>query len=53
MGDDEQEKTLALLCARAVTSARSAGGFGNLELALFRPVGFEIGADEKRRRFWK
>ena len=43
-GDEEQEKTLALLCARAVTSARSAGGFGDLELALFRPVGFGIGA---------
>ena len=26
-GDEEQEKTLALLCARAVTSARSAGRF--------------------------
>ena len=34
--DEEQEKTLALLCARAVTSARSAGGFGDLKLALFR-----------------
>ena len=42
--DEEQEKALALLCARAVTSARSAGGFGDLELALFRPVGFGIGA---------
>ena len=42
--DEEQEKALALLCARAVTSARSAGGFGDLELALFRPVGLEIGA---------
>ena len=30
--------------AWAVTSARSAGGFGDLELALFRPVGFGIGA---------
>ena len=43
-GDEEQEKPLALLCARAVTSARSAGGFGDLELALFRPAGFGIGA---------
>ena len=34
-GDEEQEKALALLCARAVTSARSAGGFGDLKLALF------------------
>ena len=42
--DDKQEKTLALLCARAVTSARSAGAFRELELALFRPVGFGIGA---------
>lgn len=43
-GDEEQEKPLALLCARVVTSARSAGGFGDLELALFRPAGFGIGA---------
>ena len=43
-GDEEQEKALALLCTRAVTTARSAGGFGDLKLALFRPVGFEIGA---------
>ena len=42
--DEEQEKTMALLCARAVTSTRSAGGFKDLELALFRPIGFEIGA---------
>lgn len=43
-GDEEQEKALALFLRRAVTSARSAGGFGDLKLALFRPVGFEIGA---------
>ena len=42
--DEEQEKALALLCARAVTSARSAGDFGDLELALFRPAGFGIDA---------
>lgn len=35
-GDEEQEKALALLCARAVTTARSAGGFGGRKLALFR-----------------
>ncbi|MFQ7398641.1 MAG: hypothetical protein ACLRNW_12695 [Neglectibacter sp.] len=49
-GDEEQEKALALLCARAVTSAHSAGGFGDLELALFRPVGFGIGAVLVKRR---
>ena len=42
--DEEQEKALALLCARAVTSARSAGGFGALELALFWLAHFWIGA---------
>ena len=34
--DEEQEKALALLCARAVTSARSAGGFRGRGLTLFR-----------------
>ena len=48
--DEEQEKALALLYARAVTSARSAGGFGDLKLALFRPVGFEIGAVLVKKR---
>ena len=41
---EKQEKALALLCVRTVTTARGAGGFGDLKLALFRPVGFEIGA---------
>ena len=36
--------------AWAVTSARSAGGFGDLKLALFRPVGFEIGAVLVKKR---
>lgn len=49
-GDEEQEKALALLCARAVTTTRSAGGFGDLKLALFRPVGFEIGAVLVKKR---
>ena len=49
-GDEEQEKALALLYVRAVTSARSAGGFGDLKLALFRPVGFEIGAVLVKKR---
>lgn len=43
-GDEEQEKPLALFRRRAVTSARSAGGFRDLELALFRLIRFEIGA---------
>ena len=34
--EEEQEKDLALLCARAVTTARSAGGFRGRKLALFR-----------------
>ena len=34
--DDKQEKALALLCARAVTTARSAGGFREQGLTLFR-----------------
>ena len=35
-GDEEQEKALALLLRRAVTSARSAGGFRGWVLTLFR-----------------
>ena len=35
-GDEEQEKALALLCARADTTARSAGGFRGRGLTLFR-----------------
>ena len=34
--DEEQEKALTLLCARAVTTARSAGGFREQGLTLFR-----------------
>lgn len=33
--DEEQEKALALLSRRAVTTARSAGGFQEWGMALF------------------
>ena len=42
--NDEQEKVLALLCARVATTARSAGGLGDLNLALFRLMQLWIGA---------
>ena len=33
--DEEQEKALTLLCVRAATTSRSAGGFQESELTLF------------------
>ena len=53
--DEEQEKALALLCAQAVTSARSAGGFRGQRLTLFQNVQTAIDAvsretDEYPRR---
>ena len=35
MGDEEQEKALTLLCVRAGTTSRSAGGFQGSGLTLF------------------
>ena len=53
--DEEQEKPLALLCARADTTARSAGGFREQGLTLFRNAQTTIDAvsretDEYPRR---
>ena len=53
--DDEQEKALTLLCARAATTSRSAGGFRGAELTLFpRSKGdldADIGKKPRIRRF--
>lgn len=46
--DEEQEKALALLCARAGTTARSAGGFRGRKLALFRNARTTIDAISKK-----
>ncbi len=53
--DEEQEKALTLLCARAATTSRSAGGFQGSELTLFpRSKGdldADIGKKPRTRRF--
>lgn len=53
--DEEQEKALTLLCARAVTTSRSAGGFRGAELTLFPcskgDLDADIGKKSRIRRF--
>lgn len=52
---EKQEKALTLLCARAATTYRSAGGFRKSELTLFpRSKGdldADIGKKPRTRRF--
>ena len=43
-GDEEQEKALALLLRLGGHNRPQCGRFQGLELALFRPTRFEIGA---------
>lgn len=43
--DEKQEKALTLLCARAATTSRSAGGFQGSELTLFPCSKGDLDAD--------